>query len=104
MSQAADLYKQAFAAFTRGENESAIDQFLKAVEVEPEFALAYQGLAEVYSRSERLDEAIGAIQKAIDAEPGESLYYTSLSRFLQRQGRIPEAEAAAARAAQLQAR
>ena len=104
MSHAADLYKEAFAAFTRGENDAAIDQFLKAVDAEPGFALAYQGLAEVYSRSERLDEAIQAIQKAIDAEPGESLYYTSLSRFLQRQGRIPEAEAAAARAAQLQAR
>lgn len=104
MSQAADLYKQAFAAFTRGENDAAIEQFLKAVELEPGFGLAYQGLAEVYGRSERLDEAVEAIQKAIDSEPSESLYYTSLSRFLQRQGRIPEAEAAAARAAQLQAR
>ena len=103
MTQAADLYKEAFGAFTRGENDIAIEQFTKAIEIDPGFALAYQGLAEVYSRSERLDEAIEAIQKAIDAEPEESLYYTSLSRFLQRQGRIPEAEAAAARAAQLQA-
>ena len=104
MSQVSELYKEAFGAFTRGENDEAIEQFSRAIEIDPGFALAYQGLAEVYSRSERLDEAIEAIQKAIEAEPNESLYYTSLSRFLQRQGRIPEAEAAAARAAQLQAR
>ena len=102
MSDVAALYKEAFGAFTRGENDEAVAGFQKVIETSPEFALAYQGLAEVYGRLDRLDQAIDAIQKAIELEPDESLYHTSLSRFLQRQGRIPEAEAAAAVAAKLQ--
>ena len=102
MSEVAALYKEAFAAFTRGDTEAAIAGFERVIEADAAFALAYQGLAEVYSRAERLDEAIVTIQKAIELEPNESLYLTSLSRFLQRQGRIPEAEEAAARAARIQ--
>jgi DNA-binding SARP family transcriptional activator len=66
------------------------------------FTLAYQGLAEVYGRLDRLDEAIETIRRAIELEPEESLYHTSLSRFLQRQGKIPEAEEAAMMAQRLQ--
>jgi tetratricopeptide (TPR) repeat protein len=102
MADVAALYKEAFGAFTRGETDEAIAGFERVIEADSAFALAYQGLAEVYSRSERLDEAVAAIQKAIEIEPGESLFYTSLSRFLQRQGKIPEAEEAAGQAARLQ--
>jgi tetratricopeptide (TPR) repeat protein len=102
MAEVAALYKEAFGAFTRGETDEAIAGFERVIEADPNFSLAYQGLAEVYGRSDQLDLAIATIQKAIEAEPDESLYHTSLSRFLQRQGRIPEAEAAAAEAARLQ--
>lgn len=104
MAEVAALYKEAFAAFTRGELDTAVAGFEKAIAADAAFSLAYQGLAEVYARQDRLDEAIATIQKAIEAEPDESLYHTSLSRFLQRQGKIPEAEAAAADAARLQSR
>lgn len=104
MSEAPAQYKEAFAAFTRGDTEAAIAGFQRAIATDGSFALAYQGLAEVFGREGRLDEAIAAIEKAIEIEPEESLFLTSLSRFLQRQGKIPEAEAAAARAAQLQSR
>ena len=96
------IYQEAFAAFARGELETAVEGYRAAIEADPRFALAYQGLAEAYSRLDRLDEAVETIHKAIEIEPGESLFHTSLSRFLQRQGRIPEAEAAAAQANQLQ--
>ncbi len=102
MSDVAALYKEAFGAFTRGETEQAIAGFKGAIEADPGFALAYQGLAEVYARSDRLDEAVETIRKAIEIEPDESLFLTGLSRLLQRQGKIPEAEEAAARAARLQ--
>jgi tetratricopeptide (TPR) repeat protein len=104
MAEAAALYKAAFGAFTRGELDAAIEGFDKVIEADADFALAYQGQAEVYARLERLDEAIATIRKAIELEPDESLYHTSLSRFLQRQGKIPEAEAAAADAVRLQTR
>lgn len=102
MADARQLYRDAFKKFSSGELEAAVAGFQQAIEADAGFALAYQGLAEVYARMDRLDDAIATIQKAIEAEPDESLYHTSLSRFLQRQGRIPEAEEAAVAAARLQ--
>ena len=96
------MYREAFGAFARGDLEAAVDGYRAAIEADPGFALAYQGLAEAYGRLDRLDEAVETIRRAIEIEPGESLFLTSLSRFLQRQGKIPEAEEAAARASQLQ--
>ena len=102
MADVAGMYKDAFGFFTRGELEAAIEGFRSVIEADASFTLAYQGLAEVYGRLDRLDEAIATIRKAIELEPDESLYHTSLSRFLQRQGKIPEAEEAAMVASRLQ--
>jgi tetratricopeptide (TPR) repeat protein len=95
-------YQEAFAAFARGDLAGAVARYEALVGAAPEFALAFQGLAEVYARLGQLDDAIAAIRRAIELEPDESLYHTSLSRFLQRQGNIPEAEEAAAQASRLQ--
>ncbi len=104
MADVKQLYKDAFAAFAGGDLDAAIEGYKKVAEADAGFSLAWQGLAEVYARQDRLDLAIEAIGKAIEADPGESLYHTSLSRFLQRQGKIPEAEAAALEAQQVQTR
>ncbi|MCP4007557.1 MAG: tetratricopeptide repeat protein [bacterium] len=104
MADLKQLYQQAFDAFARGDHEAAIEAYQQVIEVDSGFSLAYQGLAEVYGRTEQLDEAVATIRRAIEVDPEESLYYTSLSRFLQRQGRMAEAEEAAARAAQTQSR
>lgn len=104
MADVKQLYKDAFATFARGDLDGAVAAYRRVVEADPGFALAWQGLAEVYGRQEQLDAAIEAIGKAIEADPNESLYYTSLSRFLQRQGKIPEAEAAAMEAQRVQSR
>lgn len=98
------LYQKAFDAFVQGEYDEAVSGYKALLDVDPSFVLGYQGLAEVYSRQDRLELAIETIQKAIELDPEESLYHTSLSRFLQRQGKVPEAEAAAAEAAKLQVR
>ena len=70
MADVAAMYKEAFGAFTRGELEEAVGGFLKVVEADRGFALAYQGLAETYARLERLDDAIETIKKAIETERG----------------------------------
>jgi predicted Zn-dependent protease len=102
MSDIKAKYQAAFDAFVGQDYETAIARYEEVIAADPGFALGYQGLAEVYGRMGRLDDAIATIGRAIEADPQESLFHTSLSRFLQRQGKIPEAEAAAARAAQLQ--
>jgi Tfp pilus assembly protein PilF len=104
MSGLREKYQKAFDAFARGDYDAAIAGYNDALQADARFALAYQGLAEVYARLGRMDEAVETIQKAIALEPGESLFHTSLSRFLQRQGRIAEAEAASAQASSLQRR
>lgn len=104
MADVKQLYKDAFAAFARGDLDAAVEGYKKVAEVDAGFSLAWQGLAEVYARQNRLDLAVEAIGKAIEADPDESLYHTSLSRFLQRQGKVPEAEAAALEAQRVQAR
>ncbi len=98
------LYQEAFDAFTKQNYDEAITRYQGVIEADPNFALAHQGLAEVYSRNGQLEQAVAAIRKAIELEPEESLYHTSLSRFLQMQGKIPEAEEAAASASRLQSR
>ena len=102
MADAKAMYKEAFAAFVRGELEVAVEGYEAAAAADPTLALAYQGMAEAHARAENLDAAILAIRKAIEIEPDEALFHTSLSRFLQGQGKIPEAEEAAAHAARLQ--
>jgi tetratricopeptide (TPR) repeat protein len=96
------LYQQGFDAFVRQDYDAAIEGYRQAIEADPTFGLAHQGLAEAYCRKGDLEGAIEAIQKAIEIEPEESLYHTSLSRFYQMQGRIPEAEQESMIASRLQ--
>lgn len=98
------LYKQGFDAFASGDYDAAIEKYQQVVELDPDFALVHQALAEVYARVEKLDRAIESIDRAIELEPDESLFHTSKSRFLQRQGKVPEAESEAVIAQQLQTR
>ena len=103
MSELRAQYQQAFDAFVKGDYEQAVAAYQHVIERDASFGLAYQGLAEVYSRLDRLDDAIATIKRAIECDPNEPLFHTSLSRFLQRQGRIPEAEEASAVAARMNA-
>ena len=104
MADVKALYQSAFDAFVRQDYEEAIAGYLAVIEADAKFELAHQGLAEVYSRVDRLDQAIATIRTAIELNPDESLYQISLSRFLQRQGKIAAAEDAAAEAARIRSR
>ena len=103
MSELRAMYQAAFDAFVKGDYAASVAAYQRVIEKDPRFGLAYQGLAEVYSRQNRLDDAIATIRTAIECDPNEALFHTSRSRFLQRQGRIPEAEEASAVAARMNA-
>jgi len=58
MSELRAMYQQAFDAFVKGDYEVSVAAYQRVIERDPRFGLAYQGLAEVYSRLNRLDDAI----------------------------------------------
>ncbi len=95
--------RQLLAHRRSNELEQALQQFSKAVELDPQFALAWVGLAEstnLLSFYGTLAEEIGfpviedAVNKAlaIDANNGEA--YTSLASLYDSRGRYKEAETA----------
>jgi serine/threonine protein kinase/tetratricopeptide (TPR) repeat protein len=72
--------------YRRQDNENAIELFNKALELDPDYALAYAGLGDAYAqRAFRfgfprswLDSAIEASEKAISKDPNSSEAYKAL--------------------------
>jgi Flp pilus assembly protein TadD len=62
-----------------GEFAQAIDPFLRALRIGPEFAEVYQRLATVYSELEQHDNAASAFQNAVRLEPDNADNHCSLA-------------------------
>lgn len=92
MSEARTLQREAFSHFAGGRIEEAVAGYRRALELDPELAIAWNGLAMTLERAGDLDGAIAAARRLIELEPDEALGHTSLSRFYQQKGMIPEAE------------
>jgi Flp pilus assembly protein TadD len=92
MSEARVLYKEAFDHFVNDRLGPAIETYRRCLELDPELAIAWNGLAMALAQKGELDEAITACKRLIELEPDEPLGHTSLSMFYQRKGMIAEAE------------
>lgn len=107
MSDSADakqLYKEGFARFAKGDVDEAIALYRRALDVDPELAIAWNGLSMALAKQGALDDAVVAAERLIALEPDEPLSHTNLSRILMQKGMIPEAEDARAKAMGLQMR
>lgn len=62
-------YNLGSAYYGKGDYERAADSFKKAVEINPQYAMAYHNLGQSYDKMNRLDEAVEAYGKAISIEP-----------------------------------
>lgn len=102
MSDARTIYKAAFAAFLENRLPEATEGFRKAVALDPDLALAWNGLSKSLERQGDLAGAVEAARALARLEPDDPLSYTNLSQLYQRQGLIPEAEEAKATAMRLQ--
>ena len=103
-SEAHRLYKQGFDHFANDRIEEAIRIFEQALSVDPELAIAWNGLSLAHRQQGDLEAATAAGQRLIELEPDDPLSHTNLSILYQRRGMIPEAEDESAIAMQLQMR
>ena len=100
--EARALYKQGFDHFASDRFEAAVECFRRALDLDPELAIAWNGLSLAFRQQGELDAAIEAGQTLIGLEPDDPLSHTNLSILYMRKGMIPEAEEEKAIAMQLQ--
>ena len=104
MDDARALYREGFQHFANDRLDEAIACYERAIEANPELAIAWNGLSMAFRQKGDLDRAIEAAQRLIELEPDDALSHTNLSILLQNKGMVPEAEEAAAVAARLEAK
>ncbi len=86
----------------RKENDEAEAAYLKAIELSPGYATAYQWYGNFLAESpHRLAESLEMLQKALELDPLSSIAQSNLSHRYIQLGRYPEAEQQLDRLAQL---
>ena len=102
MPDARALYREGFKHFADDRIAEAVDCYQRAVDAEPDLAIAWNGLSMTLRRKGDLDGAIEAGLKMVELEPDDPLSHTNLSILYQAKGMIQEAEDEKALAMQLQ--
>ena len=102
MSDARTFCQEGFQHFANDRIDSAIDCYRRAVDADPQLAIAWSGLSKTLQRSRDLDGAVQAALKLVEVEPQDPLSHTNLSILYQEQGLIQEAEDEKALAMKLQ--
>jgi tetratricopeptide (TPR) repeat protein len=100
--EAKALYKRGFDHFANDRHDEAIALYEQALRLDPELAIAWNGLSLAHRQKGDLPAAIEAGRRLIALEPDDALSHTNLSILFQRSGMIPEAEEEKAIAMQIQ--
>jgi protein O-GlcNAc transferase len=87
------LHQRAIAAFQRGESEVAVDLLRRAIEANPESAVAANDLGSVLAQLGRTTEAIPAFRRAIELAPAYPEAHNNLANICQMTGSLDEAVA-----------
>jgi tetratricopeptide (TPR) repeat protein len=91
---AEDHYYAGIDFFGEGKLDSAIEEYNRALELDPTLIDALHGLAQAYHAKEDFNRTIEAARRILVLEPDDILAWTTISRAYQRLGMIPEAEEA----------
>ena len=100
-AEARRVYREGFDHFANDRFDEAIALFQRALEIDPQLAIAWNGLSLAHRQRGALDDAIEAGRRLIELEPDDPLSHTNLSILYMRNGMVPEAEDEKARAMQL---
>ena len=100
-ARARAVYREGFEHFANDRFDAAIEHFRRALEIDAQLAIAWNGLSLAHRQQGALDAAIEAGRRLIEIEPDDPLSHTNLSILYQRKGMIPEAEDERALAMQL---
>ena len=95
---AEDHYYRALDLFSDNQHELAVEEYKKAIELDPTFTDAMHGLTRALQDLQRYDDAIAVAQRLAEIDPDDVLAHTSLSVLYMKKGMIPEAEAEGAKA------
>ena len=87
-----EYFEQAVNAFGDEKLDEAIENYQKALQIDPSYHDALHGLSMAFFNSGRVDEAIATAKRLIEIDQDDILAHTSLSMFYQSQNRIEEAE------------
>ncbi len=87
------LHQRAIFAFQRGETEAAVDLLRKAIEANPESAVAANDLGSILAQMGRTTEAIPAFRRAIELVPEYPEAHNNLANLYQMTGSLEEAVA-----------
>lgn len=91
-----EIYTKGLELYGQQKYEEAIEEYKKAIEIDPDDGELYLAVSMTYDRKQMYDEALEYARKAVDRMPREALAYTNLSRIFQKKGMIQEAEDAMA--------
>jgi Flp pilus assembly protein TadD len=92
-----ELFDQAVDLVAEGDAARAVAVYREALQVDPDFADAWEGLSMALADLQQWDEAIQAAHRVVELVPDDQLPYTNLSRIYQRAGDVPKAEEWAAK-------
>jgi tetratricopeptide (TPR) repeat protein len=87
-----ELLNAGLKKFAAQDYEGAITDLDKAIELDPEFDLAYNALAESYNKLGEIDKAIEIAKRYVEISPKDPVAHTALSRLYVQKGMIAEAE------------
>jgi len=87
-----ELFDSSMESFKSDDFISAEKELLKAIELNPHYADAYEALGVILGRLERFDEAIALMDQLTKVDSRSVLAHTNKSLFLMKQGKIDEAE------------
>ena len=95
------LYDEAIAKHRSGDTGTAIEMLRQLLAQSPNYSLAHNALSALYSRLEKIDQAIEHAKRVCEIDPDDMFGYTVLSMLCLKNGRREEAEEALVKANQL---